>query len=81
MHTSHIFCLTAFREMGFHITMQEDCDCVKAIRPLLLSIFNTSNEMCSCFKCAVTFTIYQTGKRTQTCNRNSEIRNNQVIIG
>ena len=47
--------------MGCQITCKKECDDVKHERPLLFSIFNTSNEMCSRFECALTFAIYKRG--------------------
>lgn len=60
--------------------MREDCDGVKAIRPLPLSIFNTGNETCSCFNCALTFTIFKLGQQTQTRNSDITTLNTKVTV-
>lgn len=59
-HMRGIFCPKPYNlHDGVSYYMREDCDDVKALRPLLLSIFNTGNETCSCFNCALTFTVRQ----------------------
>lgn len=68
-------------EMGYQITCKKECDDVKTMRPLLLSIFKTSNEMCSSyFMCAQTFTVYKPGKLSQTSNSAMWTFNTQIII-